>query len=132
VDKATHLYEVRPRRDRRGFDLISEALPFGRLWYAEPNAVSNAINYAKFRSRSPVCAPLSEPLREIADLLLEISGGFRIVAVLLLNFGRQLGERNLDDSARESDNDAVRFDAAHLSVFVFFAVDRFEVVSEND
>jgi hypothetical protein len=38
--------------DRRGVDLISNALPFGRLWYAEPNAVSNAINYAKFRSRS--------------------------------------------------------------------------------
>jgi hypothetical protein len=32
---ATHVYEVRPRRDRRGFDLISDALPFGRLWYAE-------------------------------------------------------------------------------------------------
>jgi hypothetical protein len=27
-------------------------LPYGRLWYAEPNAISNAINYAKFRSRS--------------------------------------------------------------------------------
>jgi len=27
-------------------------LPFGRLWYGEPNAVSNAIDYAKFRSRS--------------------------------------------------------------------------------
>jgi hypothetical protein len=27
-------------------------LPFGRLWYGEPNAVSNAIGYAKFRSRS--------------------------------------------------------------------------------
>jgi len=27
-----HLYEVRPRKDRRGFDLISDALPFGRLW----------------------------------------------------------------------------------------------------
>ena len=26
-----HLDEVRPRKDRRGFDLISEALPFGRL-----------------------------------------------------------------------------------------------------
>jgi len=25
-----HLYEVRPRRDKRGFDLISHALPFGR------------------------------------------------------------------------------------------------------
>jgi len=27
-------------------------LPFGRLWYDEPNAISNAIGYAKFRSRS--------------------------------------------------------------------------------
>jgi hypothetical protein len=32
--------------------LISDALPFGRLWYAEPNAISNAIGYAKHRSRS--------------------------------------------------------------------------------
>jgi hypothetical protein len=31
---------------------ISDALPFGRLWYGEPDAVSNAIGYAKFRSRS--------------------------------------------------------------------------------
>jgi hypothetical protein len=30
----------------------SDALPFGRAWYAEPNAVSNAVDYAKFRSRS--------------------------------------------------------------------------------
>jgi hypothetical protein len=48
----THLYEVRPRRDHRGVDLISDVLPFGRLWYGEPNAVSNAVGYAKFRSRS--------------------------------------------------------------------------------
>jgi len=47
-----HVYEIRPRNDKRGFDLISDVLPFGRLWYAEPNAVANAINYAKFRSRS--------------------------------------------------------------------------------
>jgi hypothetical protein len=33
-------------------DLISDALPFGRLWYAEPNAIGDAIGYAKFRSRS--------------------------------------------------------------------------------
>jgi hypothetical protein len=37
---------------RRGFDLISDALPFGRLWYGEPNAISNAMGYAKFFSRS--------------------------------------------------------------------------------
>ena len=46
------LYEVRPRKDKRGFDLISDVLPFGRLWYVEPNAISNAVGYAKFRSRS--------------------------------------------------------------------------------
>ena len=47
-----HLYEVRPCKDYRGVDLISDALPFGRLWYAEPNAVSNAVHYAKSYSRS--------------------------------------------------------------------------------
>ncbi len=48
----THVYEVRPRKDRRGVALISDALPLGRLWYGEPNAISNAIGYAKHRSRS--------------------------------------------------------------------------------
>jgi hypothetical protein len=47
-----HVYEIRPRKDRRGFDLISDALPFGRLWYGEPNAISNAVAYTKFYSRS--------------------------------------------------------------------------------
>ena len=50
--KANHVYEVRPRKDRRGFDLISDELPFGRLWDAGPDAVSNAIGYAKQCSRS--------------------------------------------------------------------------------
>ncbi len=47
-----HVYEVRPRKDKRGVDLISDVLPFGRLWYYDPDAVSNAIGYAKFFSRS--------------------------------------------------------------------------------
>jgi hypothetical protein len=50
--KAPHVYEVHPRKDYRGVDLISDMLPFGRLWYGEPNAVANAIGYAKFNSRS--------------------------------------------------------------------------------
>ena len=37
-----HVYEVRPRKDKRGVDLISDALLFGRLWYGEPDAVSSA------------------------------------------------------------------------------------------
>jgi hypothetical protein len=36
-----------PRKDKRGVDLISEVLPFGRLLYGEPNATSNAIGYTK-------------------------------------------------------------------------------------
>jgi len=47
--KPAHVYEVRPRKDRRGFDLISDALPFGRLWYGDAGA---AVGYAKFYSRS--------------------------------------------------------------------------------
>ena len=46
--KTMHAYEIRPRKDHRGVDLISDVLPFGRLWYGEPNA----IGYAKFFSRS--------------------------------------------------------------------------------
>ena len=29
----------RPRKDKIGVDLISDVLPFGCLWYGEPNAV---------------------------------------------------------------------------------------------
>jgi hypothetical protein len=44
-----HVCEIRPRKDRRGFDLISEVLPFGGLWYL---SVSDAIGYAQHRSRA--------------------------------------------------------------------------------
>ena len=37
------------RKDKRGFDLISDALPFGGLWYL---AVSDAIGYAQHYSRA--------------------------------------------------------------------------------
>ncbi len=52
MTSSQHVYEVRPRGDKRGVDLISDALPFGRLRYGEPDAISNATNYAKFFSRS--------------------------------------------------------------------------------
>jgi hypothetical protein len=45
-----HTYEVSPRNDKRGVNLISDALPFGRLLHGEPNRTrsQNAIGYAKF------------------------------------------------------------------------------------
>ena len=45
-------YEVRPRKDRDGFDLISQLFRYGPIWYAGPDAVRNAIAYAKYRSQS--------------------------------------------------------------------------------
>jgi hypothetical protein len=44
-----HAYEVRPRNDERGVELISNALPFGRLWDTKPD---DAVSYAQFLSRS--------------------------------------------------------------------------------
>jgi len=52
IQSTMHAYEVRRRKDKRGVDLISDVLPFKRLWYGEPNAVANAIGYAQHRSRS--------------------------------------------------------------------------------
>jgi hypothetical protein len=43
---------IRPPKDHHDVDLISDALQFGRLWYGEPGAVGNAIDYARFRSPS--------------------------------------------------------------------------------
>ena len=44
-----HVYEVRPRKNNRGVDLVSDVLPFGRLWYDTPD---NVIGYAMHYSRS--------------------------------------------------------------------------------
>ena len=52
MPSSQHVYEVRPRRDHRGVDLISDALPFGRLWYEQ---VTDAIEYAKFADAHTIC-----------------------------------------------------------------------------
>jgi hypothetical protein len=52
MTNSQHVYEVRPCEDKRGVDLISDALPFGALWYAGLNAISNPIGYAQHFSRS--------------------------------------------------------------------------------
>jgi hypothetical protein len=49
ISNLLHVYEIRPRKDKRGFDLISDALPFGALWYTRPD---DAVGYAMFYSRS--------------------------------------------------------------------------------
>ena len=49
---AQDVYEIRPRKDRDGFDLISDRLRYGPIWYAGPDAVRRAVAYAKYCSRS--------------------------------------------------------------------------------
>jgi len=46
-DQKMHIYEVHPRKDLHGVNLISDVLPFGRLLYLE---VREAVAYAKFYS----------------------------------------------------------------------------------
>ena len=43
-----HVYKIRLRNDKRGVDLISDALPFGQLWCAGPEATSNAFGVEAF------------------------------------------------------------------------------------
>jgi hypothetical protein len=49
---AQEVYEIRPRKERDGFDLISDRLRRGPVWYSGPDAVRNAVAFAKYRSRS--------------------------------------------------------------------------------
>jgi hypothetical protein len=49
---STHVYEIRPRADHSGVDLVSDVLPSSPLWYRGPNAIRDAIAYAKSFSRS--------------------------------------------------------------------------------
>jgi hypothetical protein len=46
------VYEVRPRKDWHGFDLVGHQVPSGRLGFEGPDAFVNAVNYAKSCSRS--------------------------------------------------------------------------------
>jgi hypothetical protein len=46
------VYEVRPRKSEDGVDLLSDRFRDGPIWYAGPEAVRNAVAYAKYRSRA--------------------------------------------------------------------------------
>ena len=52
ANPAQDVYEIRPRKDRDGFDLMGDRLQDGPIWYAGPDAVRRAIAYTKYRSRS--------------------------------------------------------------------------------
>ena len=57
MTESQHVYDVRPRKDKRGVDLISDVLPFGRLSYVGPNGN---------RERNRVCEVL-QPITSRCD-----------------------------------------------------------------
>src|SRR5262245_49779218 len=54
--RSIHIYEIRPRADEHGFDLSGDALRYSPLWYRGPNAIMDAVRYARSCSwsRPPV------------------------------------------------------------------------------
>ena len=49
---AQDVYEIRPRKEPDGFDLISDRLRYGPISYAGSDAVRYAVAYAKYCSHS--------------------------------------------------------------------------------
>ena len=45
------IYEIRPRADKHGVDLVSDALPYSPIWYRGSKAITDAIDHAEFYSR---------------------------------------------------------------------------------
>ena len=65
-----HVYEIRPRSDKHGFDLNSDALPYSPLWYRGSNAIVDAVGHAKSYSRShPVVIRVYDPTGNVIDTL---------------------------------------------------------------
>ena len=46
------VYEVRPHKSGDGVELISDRFRYGPIWYAGPDAIRNAVAYAKYCSLS--------------------------------------------------------------------------------
>src|SRR5262245_2105789 len=47
MSSSQHVYEIRARKDRRGIDLIGERLPLSALRFEGPDAIEDAVNYAR-------------------------------------------------------------------------------------
>ena len=61
-----HVYEIRSRKDHRGVDLISDVLPFGRLWYDTPdNVIGYAMHYSLHMMLRSVYTMLVQSLRAL-------------------------------------------------------------------
>jgi len=100
-----YIYKICPRADKRGFDLISDALPYSPLWYRGPEAIRDAIDYAKFfnRSHDAVIRVYDNAGNVIQTHYHE--GGFKS-GELLLTSHRNSPKANTNDSAFNGGHEA--------------------------
>ena len=71
------VYEIRPRADKHGFDLSGDALRYSPLWYRGPNAIMDAVRYARSYSRSrPTVIRVYDPTGNLIETL-EYKGDFK-------------------------------------------------------
>jgi len=72
-----HIYEIRPRADRHGFDLSSDALRYGPLWYRGPNAIIDAVHHARSYSQpNPVVIRVYDTAGNVIESL-DYKGEFK-------------------------------------------------------
>ena len=71
------IYEIRPRSDKHGFDLTSDAVRYSPLWYRGSNAIMDAVRYARSYSRSrPIVIRVYDPTGNLIETL-EYKGDFK-------------------------------------------------------
>ena len=76
------VYEIRPRKDRRGYDLIADCLPLGVLWFEGPEAIGDAVNYARFFSRShPAIVRVFDESGRVVEILEFVDDFLRVVNI---------------------------------------------------
>ena len=63
---SVHTYEVHLRKDKRGVELISDVLPFGRVWYDTPD------QFKSFGSVDSVNDPMPDSLPSTTTTIEEI------------------------------------------------------------
>jgi hypothetical protein len=70
------IYEIRPRADKHGVDLTSDALRYSPLWYRGPNAIMDAARYARSCSGSrPIVVRVYDSTGSLIETL-EYKGDF--------------------------------------------------------
>ena len=68
--RSIHIYEIRPRTDKHGFDLSSDALRYSPLWYRGSNPIVDAVGYARsYSRRHPVVIRVYDPTGNVIETL---------------------------------------------------------------